>query len=596
MVDAVQEELRHRNAVAGPDAGALALEILHGSDEAMYAMDRDWRVVELNQPAADYFQLTRDEMLGQKILDLFPQARGTPLEAALTSVMEGGPEVRLETRSPSWPDRHAVVKVFPTTGGLAVWFRNVTRERTEEQARLAELETIYQTAPVGLAMLDRELRYLRCNERLAEINGLPAQEHLGRRVRDVVPELADVVEPMFRSVFETGEASTDREVSGSVPSRPHEIRTWVENVCPLRDDRGEVAAILISVQEITARKRAEAALTESEAKLRAANELSLDGFMILRAVRDAQGEVEDFTFEFANRAARAFAPTENPDPTKGRLLQAMPQLRDHAAVFPRYVRLLAERGADEAIVKYDVRGDPRWFRDAAVALDEERLAVSFHDITKEHQAEQQLKLVIRELEHRGKNTLALIQGLMRLSLRGATSMSEFQRSFTGRLRVLGEAQALITHSRGGPVLLRDLVTSALAPFRQPGLHVDMGPSVELPPETSLSLTLALHELATNALKYGALSRETGVVSFGWSVRGRQVELTWQESGGPPVVRPERSGLGSPLVAGALRGIAGGVVRHEFNPDGVRCEMSFAAPGARADEPPQPAPEASPPRS
>lgn len=573
-------------AGVGWQAAGPAAEILQASDEGMYALDRQWRVVEMNQAAADYFQRPREEMLGIPILDTFPQARGTVLEDALRSVMSGGPAVRLETRSPSWPERHAVVKVFPTSEGLGVWFRNVTRERTEEQARLAELEAIYRTAPVGLAMLDRDLRYVRCNDRLAEINGVPALEHLGRRVRDVVPDLADALEGVFQHALETGEPSEDREVSGRVPSRPGEIRTWLENICPMRNDRGEVTALLVSVQDITVRKRSGAALAESEAKLRAAQELSLDGFMILRAIRDQAGAVQDFTFEFANQVARGFAPTPDGDLTLGRLLGVMPQLRDHPQVFPRYVRLLAERSRDEAVVPYERHGEMRWYRDVAVALDADRIAVSFHDITHERRAEQQLRLVVRELEHRGKNTLALIQGMMRLTLRDSANMSEFERSFSGRLRALGEAQSLITHSQGGAVALRDLAARALAPFRQPGLRIEGGPPVEVQPETALGLTLALHELATNAVKYGALSRKRGLAKFSWLQDGERVELLWEETGGPPVTPPQRQGLGSPLVAGALAGLRGAWVLHDFLPQGVRCRMGYLA--TKAEETAQPA--------
>ncbi|MFP5348823.1 MAG: PAS domain S-box protein [Gammaproteobacteria bacterium] len=144
--------------------------------------------------------------------------------------------------------------------------RDVTaRKQLEESGhrQLGELNTIYQTAPIGLALVDAEFRFARINERLAEINGLSVEQHLGRSIREVVPALADQAEAVFREVFATGKPLLNVEFEGETPAQPGVRRTWVESWHPLKDARGETIAINVLVEEVTERKRAEAALAKS---------------------------------------------------------------------------------------------------------------------------------------------------------------------------------------------------------------------------------------------------------------------------------------------------------------------------------------------
>jgi PAS domain S-box-containing protein len=119
-----------------------------------------------------------------------------------------------------------------------------------------EFEALYNDAPVGLALFDKNLRYIRVNEAMAEINGVPAKLHVGHTLCEVVPAIAAVMEPVFRSVIRTAVPVQGFEVSGETPLHPGERRTWLENVAPMRKD-GQVEAILVSVVEITDRKRIE---------------------------------------------------------------------------------------------------------------------------------------------------------------------------------------------------------------------------------------------------------------------------------------------------------------------------------------------------
>jgi PAS domain S-box-containing protein len=150
------------------------------------------------------------------------------------------------------------------------------RKRTEELARqrLSEIEDLYRNAPVGLCVLDRELHFLRINERLAEINGVPAADHIGRSVRDVLPDLAGVVEPEMRRVLETGQPRLDIEIKGETPAQPGVERSWLEQWLPIMDGQSHVTGLSIVVEETTERKRTEAALRASEERLRLVIETS----------------------------------------------------------------------------------------------------------------------------------------------------------------------------------------------------------------------------------------------------------------------------------------------------------------------------------
>lgn len=135
--------------------------------------------------------------------------------------------------------------------------------------RLAELEAIYCTAPVGLCVIDRDFRFLRMNERLAKANGRSADEHIGRTVREMVPDLADQAEAMLRRAFETGEPIENLEIEGETPAQPGMKRVWRENWIPLRDaETGQVFGVNIVAVEVTEEKRNQKRLEESEARAR----------------------------------------------------------------------------------------------------------------------------------------------------------------------------------------------------------------------------------------------------------------------------------------------------------------------------------------
>jgi PAS domain S-box-containing protein len=226
-------------------------------------------------------------------------------------------------------------------------------------------------------------------------------------------------------------------------------------------------------------------------------------------------------------------------------------------------------------------GAQRWVRDKAFALpaetrDSRRVAGLARDVTEAKRAEQQRELLIGELNHRVKNTLALVQALAAHTRHAAVSPTDFEQAFTSRLHALGHAHDLLTQTNWKGTSLHQVIETALAPFSVYGssqARVEVnGPEVWLNSNTAVTLTLAFHELATNAAKYGALSTTKGRVKIFWEVdpvaEPKEILLQWRESGGPAVERPSRKGFGSMLIERVLAYEAEGDAKLEFLPTGV----------------------------
>lgn len=154
------------------------------------------------------------------------------------------------------------------------------KPRSDFSSFPVELELIYATVPIGLCVLDAQLCYVRINQAMTEMNGFSIQEHLGKRAREILPKLADFLEPQLQQIIKTGEARLNIEFSGETPAQPGVIRTWNEHWLPLKNEAGEVVAINIVAEEITERKRLTEALRQSEERFRVAFETANDAMSL----------------------------------------------------------------------------------------------------------------------------------------------------------------------------------------------------------------------------------------------------------------------------------------------------------------------------
>ncbi|MDJ0391497.1 HWE histidine kinase domain-containing protein [Roseomonas sp. E05] len=199
---------------------------------------------------------------------------------------------------------------------------------------------------------------------------------------------------------------------------------------------------------------------------------------------------------------------------------------------------------------------------------------SGEDITDRRAAEEQQILLMRELDHRAKNVLAVVQSIVRLTR--AERPADFAAAVDGRVRALGRAHTLLARTNWGGSDLRAVVEAELAPYAAGQRATFSGPGVRLAPEAVQPLSMILHELATNAAKHGALSQPGGQVGVGWSPRPEGgLCLDWSETGGPPVPPvPVRRGFGSRLIEATTLQL-GGTVRFDWQPSGLRCQLLIA---------------------
>lgn len=273
----------------------------------------------------------------------------------------------------------------------------------------------------------------------------------------------------------------------------------------------------------------------------------------------------------------------------GTVLAAAPFIA--AAELPAFLEIVRARAQEGGSGLFEhpfvgPDGEPRhgeWHYSAVLSArgQAHSLVLQVLDITERHQAHQTQQLLIGELNHRVKNTLATIQAITNQTFRHSPDPAEFRAAFNGRVKSLALAHGILSASSWQGAALDRLVADQLAIGTVDPARFDCsGPAVELDPELALRLALVLHELVTNAHKYGALSNDVGTVRFRWEVSGGKVILDWRETGGPPLVAPSRSGFGTRLIEQSM--VSGhGKVRIDYPATGLWCRMDFPIRAAAA---------------
>jgi PAS domain S-box-containing protein len=355
------------------------------------------------------------------------------------------------------------------------------------------------------------------------------------------------------------------------------------NIDPLRNLKGELVGAVNCFLDITERKRADAALEhsrlhalEQEQRLAATyehaaigiSEISPDGHFL--RVNEAICAITGFSREhlLANKLFTHTHPDDADPDREGFRKQVAGELEFYS-VEKRFIR------KDNRVIWLSVRSSP--VRDEG---DKLRYVVRVvQDITERKAAEQRQKLLMDELNHRVKNTLATVQSLASQTARGAHTPAAFRERFEGRLIALSKAHDQLTIHHWESADLRELLSGSLAPYAGAGSErvVLRGEDVILRPRAVLTLAMAMHELTTNAAKYGALSVPGGRIEINWqpvrAENGRSMlRISWIEQGGPSVAEPEQRGFGSKLIEGSVAAELGGTARLGFEAQGLRCEI------------------------
>lgn len=482
-----------------------------------------------------------------------------------------------------WPDGRTVMiqSIFDLTEQRRLE-EALRRSQEEMRIRLAELEALYFSAPLGLCMIDRDLKFVRVNNALAEMNGIPPSDHVGRKVFDVVPDLREQAEPLLRHVLETGEAVRDIEFSGETPRDPGVVRDWIEHIYPLRGSNGETLGLGIICEEITERKKVDSELASANIALRR----TLD--LLFLALRTAGVSVftqdSDLKYIWVGGDFFGLDPEHAVEATDAAVLPA--DLVEPLIALKR--KVLSTREAAHADLSYEQDGVTRW---CSVHVEPWRtrngvvksLLGAVSDITERKSTEQHIRTLLSELAHRSKNLLTVIQVMARRSVSADLTSADFVDSFIERLSGLAQSHDLLSREDWRGISMHELVRSQVGHLNtrvSARLNI-AGPHVVLTPVASQNLGMAVHELATNATKYGALSVDGGTVDIGWSLDQdaegpARLRLEWRERGGPPVEEPSRRGFGRFVIEAIAARALSGTVDLRFEPEGVTCLIEGAA--------------------
>jgi PAS domain S-box-containing protein len=222
-------------------------------------------------------------------------------------------------------------------------------------------------------------------------------------------------------------------------------------------------------------------------------------------------------------------------------------------------------------------GDQRWCIGTAAASADAagrvvRISGVTTDITDRKEAEERQVLLAREVDHRARNALTVIQSIIRLTR--AKSIEDYVLAIEGRIKALARAHALLSDSRWQGADLGTLAAEELAPYRAGDKIEISGPNISLQPATAQGLALALHELATNAVKHGALSSMRGRVSLDWQLRPDTLILHWAENGGPHIAPPSTSNFGLKVILASMEQQLGGKAAFDWDPQGLQCVLSI----------------------
>jgi PAS domain S-box-containing protein len=337
------------------------------------------------------------------------------------------------------------------------------------------------------------------------------------------------------------------------------------------------------VSREVSRARAEAALRRSEARYRRIFEqahdiiLTADLDQVITDINPAAAELmEASREEIVGRPISDFVSEQGFEQTTRMLRQKIEQ----GGTTHHNLEVIARSGR---IMEWEIN--------STLTLDPAGRPVGLHaiarDVTDRRRAEERQRLLVNELNHRVKNTLALVQGLALQSFRDGRDPKEARDAFQRRLAALAAAHDLLTRESWEGATLAGLIEAAVAPHDGPERRIEAaGPEVVLGPKAAVSLAMALNELATNAAKYGALSAPGGGVAIGWEVANGEpaqarLRLEWREAGGPEVRPPATRGFGLRMIERALAADLAGSASLDFRPEGLVCRIDAALAEAAA---------------
>jgi len=455
----------------------------------------------------------------------------------------------------------------------------LTGAAADAAALLAAIVASTDDAIVGKSLDGRILSW---NHAAETIFGYSAEEIIGCNVRMLIPPDRQIEEDTIVASIMRGERVPTFETV-----RLHKDGSAVNvavTVSPVLDANGRVVAASKIARDITAQKQVENQLRESEQRLR----LLADNIAQLAWIADREASIGWYNKRWFDYTGRTFEDMKNwgwtgvhhpdhIDRVTRKVRQCWASGEDWEDTFPL-------RGAD---------GEYRWFLSRAVPIrdDDGKILCWFGtntDVTEMRDAEQRIELLLQEVNHRSKNMLAIVQSLAR---RGNDESGDYVDRLERRIQALAANQDVLVKRAWSRVPVEEMVRAQLRFLGDSMNQVKLtGPDVLLSPGSAEALAMAMHEMATNALKYGALSNPRGHVQISWDIvpdegadgtvegPGSAFVIVWEESDGPPVVEPERKGFGSRIIVDVPRVKLNAAVSIAYPATGFRWSLRCATSG------------------
>jgi PAS domain S-box-containing protein len=626
----VAEAELHAQSVRAAEARRELAAIVESSEDAIASKDLNGTVVSWNRGAEQLFGYSAAEMIGKPIVILMPKDRKEEESVILERIRRGERVEHFETvrrrKDGSLIDISLTVSPVRDESGRIVGASKIARDisarkrveavlaqRMDEQAALFRLtdglhraKTVDDIYAVSLDAIQQALRCDRASILLMEDPGgmhfvawRGLSDGYRRAVEGHTPWRPDENNPQPLCVDDIVTADLGADLKATVLGEGIRACAFIPLIANGRligkfmtyysephAFTGNDIAVAIAVARQLAfgitKKRAEDALRANEERLRLATEAGKVGVWEWEIDANrvtwtdslyAMHGVDRTGFEGTSEAVAALTHRDDRERV--------------AETVRRSVRTGQPCVMEFRVVRPD--GQLVWLYTNAAVIQEHgravRLLGATIDITERKSSDAQRDLLVAELSHRVKNTLATVISIAHQSFSRGPSVDDARRSFDGRIRALAQTHGRLAEGNWSGVSFETMVNDELAPYRRDdggNVKID-GPGITLNPKHAVVLGMAFHELATNAAKYGALSTKTGAVNVAWEIvpRSSELRIHWSESGGPCVSPPRRSGFGRLLLERALASDLQGNVALSFAETGLTCEITVPLDGRAA---------------
>jgi two-component system CheB/CheR fusion protein len=573
----INAEIQSKNEMLGRLNSDLQ-NLMESTQIATLFLDTGLRVTGFTSGTRAIFHL-REGDRGRPITEIATRVQYPQLETDIKQVLRTlAPVERVLQGIDGVPTYLLRVRPYRTVDnvidGTVLTFIDIT-EREEQEAERARLASIVEWSKDAIICYSPDGTIITWNAGAERVLGYPAEAALGQSLAMLLPTGYDDQLDRLLQACNNPEGVTKLETTWR---RQDGTAVAIDLSCsPVKDSVGRVVSGSSIARDVTDRRRAERALRDSELRLTAILEQTSMGL----AQTDLEGRFELVNPRFCEIV--------------GRTARELYRLRVHDILHPddlqQNVETVRALLADRNHFRIDVRfvrpdGSVVWTSNSITVMlgsthEPRHIISAVLDITEQKLASQHLDLMLDELNHRVKNTLATVQAIAVQTLARSTSLEGFRAAFTARLLALSHTHNLLANDAWAGAQLRDIIAGELAPYLREGDAAQeaararlIGDDVRLSPKRALALSMAIHELATNASKYGALSSPQGEVTVRWHSDNEQgspwLRLLWTETGGPPVNPPTRRGFGTRLITDGLAFELGGEATLDYLETGVSC--------------------------